>query len=226
MEEKIKQANPTLHRYLFTVTTFSKLLAMSLFIFLPFIGFYLGMQYQQRATVAPIILNVQKTVTPTSSPQQTPNVKNGIYANKVYGFTFNIPAGYQAFEGTQDDVSVEPSGQGAPQPSIFHVLINDPNNRPNYKLSKFQINPALIKDIKIGEVVKRDDGTSYTRSDDIIVGAIKAYVIEDLNALDTSHVIVPGGFKNVYFIKNGISYWIAGKGDIFNKILAAFKFTK
>jgi hypothetical protein len=75
MEEKIKQANPTLHRYLFTVTTFSKILAMILFIALPFLGFYLGMQYQQKLTVStPVISRVQnntistfKTV-PTTQP--------------------------------------------------------------------------------------------------------------------------------------------------------------
>jgi hypothetical protein len=74
MEEQIKQANPTLHRYLFTVTTFSKLLALSLFIILPFVGFYLGMQYQQKITVsAPVVSEVQKTATPTPTliPNQT-----------------------------------------------------------------------------------------------------------------------------------------------------------
>lgn len=64
MEEKIKQINPELHRYLFTVTTFSKLLAMFLFILLPFVGFYLGMQYQQKITTSAQI-QIQKPVTPT-----------------------------------------------------------------------------------------------------------------------------------------------------------------
>jgi hypothetical protein len=72
MEEQLKQANPTLQRYLFTVTTFSKLLAMFLFILLPFVGFYLGMQYQQKVTVStPIVSEVQKTPTPTIIPSNT-----------------------------------------------------------------------------------------------------------------------------------------------------------
>jgi len=72
MEEKIKQTNPTLHRYLFTVTTFSKLLALSLFIILPFLGFYLGMQYQQKLTVStPVVSEVQKTTIPTPNPTST-----------------------------------------------------------------------------------------------------------------------------------------------------------
>ena len=65
MEEPIKQANPTLHKYLFTVTTFSKLLAMFLFISLPFIGFYLGMQYQQKLTVTPVVSEIKTTPAPT-----------------------------------------------------------------------------------------------------------------------------------------------------------------
>jgi hypothetical protein len=79
MEEKIKLKNPSLHRYLFTVTTFSKLLAMFLFILLPFLGFYLGMQYQQKITaVAPAVSEVQKIPTPSPtlilSPSVTPNI--------------------------------------------------------------------------------------------------------------------------------------------------------
>jgi hypothetical protein len=82
MEEKIKQTNPTLHRYLFTVTTFSKLLAMLLFILFPFVGFYLGMQYQEKVkaikpTVAlevkkTININPKLTLTPTQTPTSIP----------------------------------------------------------------------------------------------------------------------------------------------------------
>jgi hypothetical protein len=69
VEEKIKQSNPSLHRYLFTVTTFSKLLAIVLFIVLPFVGFYLGMKYQQKVTLtAPVVSDVQKNTIPTPIP--------------------------------------------------------------------------------------------------------------------------------------------------------------
>ena len=74
MEDKIKQANPTLHRYLFTVTTFSKILAMILFIILPFIGFYLGMQYQETINPPPSSMFeqvTQKIPIPTSTPTTT-----------------------------------------------------------------------------------------------------------------------------------------------------------
>jgi hypothetical protein len=89
MEEKIKQVNPTLHRYLFTVTTFSKLLAMFLFILLPFLGFYLGMQYQQKVTVAPIVSEVQKTAIPAPIPTSI-NLSNW-NAYSGTNFTFSYP---------------------------------------------------------------------------------------------------------------------------------------
>ena len=88
MEEKIKQANPTLHRYLFTVTTFSKLLAMILFIVFPFVGFYLGMRYQKQITVnTTAVLEVQKTVIltpiPSSTSSPTPILKDEKIISKV-----------------------------------------------------------------------------------------------------------------------------------------------
>ena len=55
-----------LPQWLTTVTLFSKLLAMALFIALPFAGFYLGMKYQEKITVnVPIVSQVQKNVIPT-----------------------------------------------------------------------------------------------------------------------------------------------------------------
>src|ERR1035437_3647823 len=90
MEEKIKLKNPTLHRYLFTVTTFSKLLALSLFIVLPFLGFYLGMQYQQKITVrTPVVSEVQ------TSPSPTPSIKTYLGTNtynKAVRFSIQYPA--------------------------------------------------------------------------------------------------------------------------------------
>ena len=61
MEDKIKNYNPTLHRYLFTVTAFSKFLAMFFFILFPFVGFYLGMQYQEIITLnIPVVSQIQE----------------------------------------------------------------------------------------------------------------------------------------------------------------------
>jgi hypothetical protein len=60
--EDFKQKYPTIHKHLFTVTTFSKILAMILFITLPFLGFYLGMRYKEGTEIKPSVIS---TITPT-----------------------------------------------------------------------------------------------------------------------------------------------------------------
>lgn len=63
--------------WLTTVTPLSKLLAMILFLGLPFLGFYLGMQYQQRVTViTPTTSVVQKTITLNPTPLLNTNTAN------------------------------------------------------------------------------------------------------------------------------------------------------
>lgn len=55
MESKIKRKHPKVHKYLFTVTTLSKLLALYFFIFFPLAGFYLGTKYQQYLTYGSLV---------------------------------------------------------------------------------------------------------------------------------------------------------------------------
>lgn len=71
MIEKLQQSHPKIYKHFFTVTTFSKLVALSMFIVLPFVGFYLGMKYQQEITVVntPIVSEIQKIAFPTPTVQ-------------------------------------------------------------------------------------------------------------------------------------------------------------
>jgi hypothetical protein len=85
-----------LHKYLFTITTFSKLLAMILFIALPFLGFYLGMQYQQKVTITtPVVSEVQKTAIPTPTPivlvSPLESSSWNTYTNNKIGFQIKYP---------------------------------------------------------------------------------------------------------------------------------------
>jgi len=58
-------AKKQLPQWLTTVTPFSKALAMFLFIILPFLGFFLGINYQQKLTVnPPVVSKVIPTVIP------------------------------------------------------------------------------------------------------------------------------------------------------------------
>lgn len=76
-----------LSRELTTVTPFSKYLAMGLFLLLPFIGFILGMQYQQKIGQVKNSEVVVMTSTPTPDP--TANWKT--YANSEIGFSIKLP---------------------------------------------------------------------------------------------------------------------------------------
>ncbi len=85
MEDEIKRLNPTLHKCLFTITTFSKILAIILFIVLPFVGFYLGMKYQQKITVvAPSVQGFKNIPTPTLTTL--------VLRDEKAGFEFKYPS--------------------------------------------------------------------------------------------------------------------------------------
>jgi len=82
MEGKNAQevSNPRLPKFLTTVTAFSKTIAIILFITLPFLGFYLGMKYNQQLAKACVGSQIQNNVpapiiTPTSSGAGTENIK-------------------------------------------------------------------------------------------------------------------------------------------------------
>lgn len=71
-----------LSKELTTVTSFSKALAMILFIALPFIGFYLGMRYQQKTYInAPAVSQIQKTAIPSAIATRTPTGADKIVQN-------------------------------------------------------------------------------------------------------------------------------------------------
>jgi len=107
--EKLKQSHPKIYKHFFTVTTFSKLVALSLFIILPFVGFYLGMKYQEMVTVAttPVVSCVQNitvknstTPIPTSTAVANPTVGwKTLIAGKISikypsEWTYKLVAGY------------------------------------------------------------------------------------------------------------------------------------
>ena len=79
MEEKTSTKNSSstrLPKSLTTITTFSKALAMFLFILFPFVGFYLGFQYSaslnQTENMQKIIKNRPQNTTPTPTCRPRP----------------------------------------------------------------------------------------------------------------------------------------------------------
>jgi hypothetical protein len=86
MEEQIKQKYSTIHKHLFFPNRYIKYFAMFLFIILPFVGFYLGMKYQEIVTINIPVVQVSKTAI---SKSLTPSIPKSIsFASKKLGITF------------------------------------------------------------------------------------------------------------------------------------------
>jgi hypothetical protein len=104
MEEKIKLKYPNLHRYLFTVTTLSKILAMFLFILFPFVGFYMGMQYQQQLNSVPSTseqITAEHLQNPLPSPtiliSPTPIDSSTWKTTTIENLSFKVPSNWSFF---------------------------------------------------------------------------------------------------------------------------------
>lgn len=81
----IEQSKPKLPKSLTTVTTFSKILAMILFITLPFLGFYLGMRYNEGIQVKTNSNNPTVTTRPSSKActQEAKQCPDGSYVSRT-----------------------------------------------------------------------------------------------------------------------------------------------
>jgi hypothetical protein len=78
-----------LPKWLTTVTPLSKILAMILFVLLPFVGFYIGMKYQEKTNISPIVINVNKPVNLTPTPTTAPFLAYPISQNNFKMDTSN-----------------------------------------------------------------------------------------------------------------------------------------
>ena len=216
MEEKIKIANPTLHRYLFTVTAFSKLLALSLFIILPFLGFYLGMQYQQKVTVVtPIALEVQKIPTPTPTLIDTTNWK--IYTNTVAGYSLKYPSGWQLLTNANN----YPTNIILESPDY---LENSPWTGARIELSAYGTTTSTnVKDVLNAEV-ESGSLSAYKNYKELQINGVKA-IQYDITFLDNNGLLFTS--TDVSFIENkrmytfSLSYYPSIEPK--NKYLATFQ---
>ena len=86
----------TLPKELTTVTPFSKYLAMILFIIFPFVGFYLGSIYEQRALTATQTVSVTHNLTSTLQTSGNAGIQSRCpvdflyYENKVFSICNDI----------------------------------------------------------------------------------------------------------------------------------------
>ena len=148
MEEQnlVPEKTNKLPKWLTTVTPFSKALAMILFIALPFVGFYLGAQYQEKTipslvefrtiptptpTFHRTILTLSPTPTPIQTDSSTTDLKNGntLYENKTFNFSFEYPSSWKLVEQPQLNSAED-----------FHVYVTSPNGMSfNFATSIFGV---------------------------------------------------------------------------------------
>ena len=86
------------------IPIFLKMLAMSIFIILPFIGFFFGMNYQKKLS------RMTKETTPikNSYVSPTPENKELTYYNDLYNFQLKLPSSWQGYQIINDDWIGEP----------------------------------------------------------------------------------------------------------------------
>jgi hypothetical protein len=241
-----------LPQWLTTVTLFSKLLAMTLFIALPFAGFYLGMKYQEKTTVTnPIILDVQKTSvatpTPTSSTNplsttspdiDTSNWKTYISQNNVFSFKYPADMVFLEKDSNSDNFGITKKGSAAftGKNVIFGHTI--PDNQINNYLQVYKLSPSvnMVPSFSLFYGIDNDIKTFDITADFITISedptaSIKIVTVgQDIKAQEYTRGC-QSTCVDVYFSKNGEVLDFSDRNtildlDTLHKILSTFKFTQ
>ncbi|MEK7094440.1 MAG: hypothetical protein AAB903_03835 [Patescibacteria group bacterium] len=212
------------------VTWYSKLLALILFVALPFIGFYLGMMYQEMRVAGyegRRILQSQLTTnnsqlatdastslsasTSTSSTSLTASWKT--YRNEKYGFEFMYPPtiGVRFEEEYITVFHHLPFGREGIEPVSFNIEVN--SNKDDLDVFEYYDgNPGI-------DVF----GDSHGKYQSLFIGGIKSYRLDPYSA-NGSVFIIP---RDNSFIHIFDSMFVDKKGrQIEDQIFSTFKFTK
>jgi hypothetical protein len=170
-----------LPKSLTTVTRFSKLLALFLFILLPFAGFYLGYRYgyamgSVQQTAAPIV-TAMPVATPVVSAQPSPTAFSTppagttqsqlppidmsswkTYTNTTYGYSFKYPPSIAPSAQTTATVqSAAFPKVGAPYAAEQAVNIVVAENSGNLSLAEWLKTPAATNTFMRGNLALRGD---------------------------------------------------------------------
>lgn len=198
----------TLPKSLTTVTTFSKLIALLMFVTFPFIGFYLGMVYEQKVTpiIQEVAVNQPANLSPTPTPDPTANWKT--YTNAKIGFQVKYPALWVERDVVSSNDSNlvylnsnESFGSGV-EPLQYYVWISAEDKLPNVSLIKEKI--GNYNAYKTSELPSR-------------LGSLSVFITKDGKKF-ISISITPYDLKQPF---ESQSRYI----DIFNLMLSTFKFT-
>lgn len=189
--ESNQQSQPVpqkkLPSWLTTVTPFSKVLAMILFIALPFAGFYLGMKYQQQLIISsPIFPEAKKIVAPTPIPTSI----TSILRDEKAGFEINYPS-YMTYSKTDTAYAFYNKVGGLE----FRILIGQHTDFSSYKECGTQGPYPCISPITYGAplIEKYTDGGTN----------VEAAVIRDGKG-DSSQIVQTQNSPYFQFIGNHV----------------------
>ncbi len=218
MLEEFKLKHPVRYKYLFTVTTFSKYLALSMFIIFPIIGFYLGMKYQEQLSSNKLVEAQNSTiykVTPTLSPNLITQDWQ-VYINKSYNYTFKVPKDWIIKGESSDNV----------------IFVNSSDIK---YFNDTQQLPHLSKGNQLEVVITADN--SYTRAEPVesyFVNPGKEILLDGEKGMlwttDKAYNYQGQMGYELRVFHKGNGYFIymlsASPQDLlFNQILSTFKFT-
>lgn len=250
MEENITVTNPKPNP-LTSVTPLSKLLALILFISLPFLGFYLGMRYQKASSIpAPsTVVNsnpVNQPLSPSANviqPQASPSSSTNsemanwkTYISAKYNYSVQYPSDW-----TYRDIQYRSKGSLDTAPSFIGIGFRPNEPAPideEYTFINIEIfdNPNKLS---LESLVENwyDFGTepgvlsnAVKNGEDIIVSGIRGKKVVnppiDTVGLPVTWLLI--NRKDKVFVFSIIldkSYPEINKNQVFNQILSTFKFT-
>lgn len=134
-----------LPKWLTTVTQFSKILAMILFVILPLLAFYLGVQYQKLVSNAVFNSTINSSVTPIPSMTVLPGGTSGIEGNIVLGPTCPL----------------ERPGQNCTKPYMATVIIETYNQSKEVSRFTSDINGNFKVNLSSGAYYLKPISTGY-----------------------------------------------------------------
>jgi hypothetical protein len=163
-----------LPEFLTTVTPLSKFIAMTLFIILPFVGFYFGYKYGQ--LTLPLLLPI-----PTIFPKPTisPNISTWkTYTNPKYGYSIKYPPNLQPITYPGDvsthffNKTTNPEATYVSEQSFNIDVLDNPNKLPFHTwldtsslYEPYMKSSADVKEISIG-------GKTWYTSNDSTTGLL------------------------------------------------------
>lgn len=227
-----------LPKELTTITSLSKYFAMILFIALPFIGFLLGIKYQEMIdlierqelynNLAPIARS------PTPTPENTNELRT--YTNTKYNYSFKYPSFYEPYSVGGGVILNRVQSDGYPGFPNFYLNILPNNEYPGniaHNGDSFTNNIEKYLSTKVGETISPPDQpweASFVRLADINIDGVTALVFESyaygkpsLDGLKDRRIIISRG-KSIYMIGTYYSKKDSYEWNLYDQILSTFQF--